>query len=239
MDARAVIALVVVLEQHLPVRGHLVTQRSHAIRRSRERIARETLRNALRVAPPAYARLGMRSARRCTKMKPPHSSTPTRCRRRASAGTSSAVDEGRRDQPAVERVRPGVVRTANRAAHDALAAEQPAAAMAAEVEMRVQPVVAANDDDALAGHVEHAICAGAVELARLGRRRTTGPRRSPRCSRAKNAASQYAARGREASKCDNFRRFHRLIYQMPKRTAGVRRIPSNKIGNLRLASHAG
>jgi hypothetical protein len=57
-----------------------------------------------------------------------------------------------------------VIRAANRAANDALPAEQPASAVPAKIEMRDEAVAIANKDDALAGYVELAIRAHLTEL---------------------------------------------------------------------------
>ena len=53
-------------------------------------------------------------------------------------------NEWRCDQFPVERVRPAVIRTANAPAHDALAAEQSAAAVTTKIQVSVEAVLGAE-----------------------------------------------------------------------------------------------
>ena len=163
---RAVHALVVVLEQDLPVRGDLADRlvARCAARRSR----------SARTRPPTLrpARAGCRAdpasgSPRWTKTNPSHTSTVT-----GQSPNSRAVDlvllhERCADQPPVERIAPRVVRALDRAAQPPgrLLVAQARAAMAADVVEAAQlAVLAADDQDALADDVD------GQELARLGER---------------------------------------------------------------------
>jgi len=108
-----------------------------------------------------------------------------------------------------------MVWTADCAAHDALAAEQPASAMPAEVQMRVQPVLAADEDDAFTRHVEHTIGAHTRYLLCSAGVKPLVPKNRFSFAR-KECLVPIRGPRKRGLKCDNFRRFHRLIYQMPK-----------------------
>ena len=56
-----------------------------------------------------------------------------------------------------------MIRTANRA-HRAVPAQKPASSVPAEVEMRVEAILTADEDHTFTGDVEHAIGAGAGKL---------------------------------------------------------------------------
>ena len=106
-----------------------------------ERIARKALRN---FAELSFERSPGRFSA-CRRQVHEKESAPF-----GNAGTMQAarvgghvfgLDEGRRDQTAIQRIGPRMVWTANRAAQHALAAEQTASAMPAEIQMRVQAIL--------------------------------------------------------------------------------------------------
>ena len=145
------------------------------------------------------------------KTKPAHTSTPTRCSRRDSGGTSSARDERRRDER-VRRARTPMRDRDSEWRRAAIPSPQSSRLPRWRQKLRwaCRPSAPRTTIDALAGHVDHAIRAARRRARRCARRRTTGPRRSPRCSRAIELRAPIGfTRKRRPRAAEIFRRFHR------------------------------
>ena len=155
MDARAMITLVVIFQDHFPVRGDVVAERLCRAQAG-ERIALYALDR-----PAELLGQRARALREIHEREPAPGVEGDGVQAFGRFGNVGGLDERRGDERSVEGVRPGVIRTANRAAHDALAAEQLGAAMPAEVQVGAKrAVLSAHHDDTLAGHVHDAEAAG-------------------------------------------------------------------------------
>ena len=169
MQVRAVQALVVVEDDQLPVRLHVVddaaaeTEIAHAPRGERDR------------ADPRVALAGQRAAGGLPgQRRDPAREKRTRCRPNLAAGAMQRIvvlrelgrHVRRREQLAVERVGPVVIRALD--AIDEMTfglIAQPRAAMAADVEQRVNLARrVARDDDALVAERAREVVAGVRNL---------------------------------------------------------------------------
>ena len=184
MGDRDVVALEVVVGDDLPV-GRL---RAAATART----ARATGSGSARAAPgrsPTSSASGVASRSRLTKTRP-HSSS-TRAGSRPSARLVEALAErkglGHADQLPVEPVRPAVVPAPDRRLALPRPAEQPGAAVTADVAVRAQRVLlVADDEDRLRARAARSgSCPGAAATRRA--------RRAARCARRSAPARPRAA----------------------------------------------
>ena len=93
-----------------------------------------------------------------------------------------------------------MVRTANASRTDASPHSSRLPRCRQKLRCAWKPSSAADEDDALARDVEHAISAERCQAARRGRRKTTGPKRSLLARAHRSRRSQYASRGRDGSR---------------------------------------